>query len=391
MTTLCEKYRAKCFEDIKGQEIAVSKIFNFFKNFPMKKSMVLHGPAGNGKTSLVHALAFETNSEIIELNASDLRNRGQIDTVIKSASKQKSLFNENKIILVDEVDGLSAAKDRGGIQELIRVIETSSFPVIATANKIWDKKFSLLRKISELVEMKELKHTAVFEILKTICQKENLDVQNNLLLGIAMKSKGDVRAAINDLQTINSETIHENLDERDREDSIFNIMKQIFKDAVNEETISLYDKVGMPLDEIYLWMDENIPLEYSGEELYKAINCLSKADVFRGRIYRQQYWRFLVYQNFLLSVGIASAKKYPKTGFTSYKKPTRILQIWLINQKRAKLKSIIEKYAKYTHTSKKKTMREAKLLLNIISKKPGIQKEIKLDNEEIGFLEKNYC
>jgi len=35
-------------------------------------------------------------------------------------------------------------------------------------------------------------------------------------------------------------------------------------------------------------------------------------------------------------------------------------------------------------------MREAKLLLNIISKKPGIQKEIKLDNEEIGFLEKNY-
>ena len=64
----------------------------------------------------------------------------------------------------------------------------------------------------------------------------------------------------------------------------------------------------MELSQITLWVEKNIPKECKGRELAQAFDALSKADVFKGRIYRQQHWRFLVYQNFLLSAGMSAAK-----------------------------------------------------------------------------------
>ena len=54
MIPLCEKYRCECFVDIKGQESAIDSLKSFFKNFPFKKALLLHGPAGTGKTSLAY-------------------------------------------------------------------------------------------------------------------------------------------------------------------------------------------------------------------------------------------------------------------------------------------------------------------------------------------------
>jgi len=113
---------------------------------------------------------------------------------------------------------------------------------------------------------------------------------------------------------------------------------------------------------------------------------LAKTDLFKGRIYKQQYWRFLVYENIFMSYGIASAKKGTKTGFTAYKKPTRILQIWLNNQKTMQKKSICQKYAQYVHVSQKRAMSEFPTIKQIIKSNPEIQKELKLEDEEIEYL-----
>ena len=160
----------------------------------------------------------------------------------------------------------------------------------------------------------------------------------------------------------------------------------IFKGKPTKDTLKLFDSVNMPIDEIILWVEENIPLEYQGEELAKAYERLSKVDVFKGRIYKQQYWRFLVYENILLSYGMAAAKKGVKTDFTSYKKPTRILKIWLNNQRTAKKKSIAEKYAKQTHMSHKSAMKEFSIIKQIL-KNTSIRDELKLDEEEFAYLE----
>jgi replication factor C large subunit len=387
----CEKYRIKCFDDVKGQDLTIDKIKLFLKNFPKKKSLILHGPPGVGKTSLAYAVAFESDAEILELNASDLRNKFKILEIIGPASQQKSLFRKNKIILVDEVDGVSAIKDRGGLAELLALLEKSAFPIIITANDIWQKKFNLLRQKSEIVALKEVDYKIILSIIKGVCEKENCVISKEVLTSISIRSRGDIRAALNDLQILSkmdSPELFKEVGERNKEQSIFISLQYVFKNfRINDEMLRVFEEVNMPVDEIFLWMEENIPLEYKGEELVAAFNALSLADVFRGRIRRQRHYRFMVYEYFFLGAGIAGVKKFNRAGWTNYKKPSRILKIWLQNQRAAKKKSICLKYAKHCHISSKTAMKDF-MLLKIILQKNKIRENLKLTEEEIFYLDK---
>ncbi len=384
-----EKYRPSYFTDVRGQEIAVEKIRSFVRSFKSgKRAMLLHGPPGTGKTTLAYVAAKEENSEIFELNASDLRNKEKMKNVLKPATEQRPLLKKSKIILVDEVDGISIV-DRGGLIELLRLIEFTQHPLIITANDIWNKKFSDLRKKTEVVQLKEIDYKTIKDVMIGILRKEKKFIDNNILTNIAIKAKGDLRAAINDLQIAASlkDPSQIIVDERNKESDIFTAMRMVFKGKPDNSLLRIYDSLKMPIDEIILWIEENIPAEYHGEELAKAYDALSRVDIFKRRIYRQQYWRFLVYENAFLSYGISSAKKSEKPGFTSYKKPTRILKIWLNNRRIEKKKSIAKKYARYVHVGEKRALKEFSMIKAFLLN-PVVQKELKLSEDEIGYLNK---
>ncbi len=419
---LTEKHRPKSFSEIKGQNLAITETINFYKTFPLKKALILNGPVGTGKTCMAIALANEFNLELFELNASDLRNRAKLEEILKPATAQKSLFKKGKLILVDEADGITAS-DRGGLPELIALIEKTHHPIIITSNNIWQRKFNLLRRKCHLIAIKELKDNIILEIINNVLDKEgteiieeqrtqeakkteeqnsftieNINIKNQSQIPdkkiniktinlITKKSRGDARAALNDLQTIlnlgEQAYISEEI-EREKQESIFNALKKVFQSQTDEKTPRIYDNTGLELNEILLWIEENIPGEYQGQALAKAYDSLSKADIFKGRIYRQQYWRFLVYQNFFLSAGISAATKLKHKKFTKYKRPSRILKIWLANQKNAKKKSIIVKYSKYCHLSKKKANKESFLFPLILNQQA--QNKLDLNEKEKEWL-----
>ena len=384
--SLAEKYRAKKYDEIFGQDKAIDEIKRFLKEFPKKKGIILYGPAGTGKTSLAIASAKENNLEILELNASDLRNRLKLEQTVRPATEQKSLFKSGKIILMDEADGITGT-DIGGIPELVKLISTTSYPIIMTCNDVWQSKLAPLRAKCKLVEMKALSTLHILELLKRISEKEGINKNISFLSQIALKSQGDIRAAINDLQSYahDHNILVDVSEKRDVEENIFNILKRLFKER--EPFLELFDNTKLSLDEIFLWIEENIPREYKNESLAKAYYALGKADVFRGRIYRNQSWRFLIYQNIFQTAGISFAKKAPSQGFTRYETPKRILKIWIHNQKIEKKKTIAKKYAHLVHCSLKRVMRDFDLLRPII-KKPAIQSELKLSEEELDFLTK---
>ncbi len=385
-SNLAEKYRPTSYKHIIGQEKAVFAIKEFLKEFPKKRALILYGPAGTGKTSLAIATAKENNLEIFELNASDLRNRAQLEERLKPATEQSSLFKKGKILLMDEVDGVTGT-DIGGIPELVRLIITTSFPIIMTCNDVWQSKLSPVRAKSKLIEMKPLSLPQITKILRKVSEKENINENIYFLNQISIKSQGDVRAALNDLQAYTSgdNIFIDTTEKRDVEQNIFTILRRLFKER--SDFLNLFDSSSLSLDEILLWIEQNIPKEYRNEALASAYYALGNADVFRGRIYRHQSWRFLIYQNIFQSAGISYSKKTPNNGFTSYERPKRILKIWLNNQRSAKKKSIAIKYAHLVHCSTKRVLSDFALLKTIL-KNESIQRRLKLSEEEIEFLKK---
>ena len=383
-TSFVEKYRPKDYKEIVGQAKAVEIIKKFLEEFPKKKALVLYGPAGTGKTSIVLAAAKENNYEIMELNSSDLRNRQKLEETLKPASEQKSLFKKSKIILMDEVDGVTGT-DIGGIPELVRVIQTTRFPIIMTCNDVWQSKLSPVREKSIIIELKPLDLGTIVSVLAQVAEKENVKKDSQFFKQIAIKSQGDLRAALNDLQSyLSGEDIFVDITEkRDVEDTIFNILRKILKER--GDFLNLFDTTSMSIDEIFLWLEENIPKEYKNEALAKAYYALGNADRFRGRVYSNQSWRFLVYQNVFQSAGISYAKPCAFSGFTKYERPKRVLKIWMHNQKTEKKKTIAKKYAKFVHCSTKRIMRDFSILLPILQK-TEVQKQLRMGEEEIAFL-----
>lgn len=387
-SNLAEKYRSTTYKEIIGQDKAIEDIKQFLKEFPKRKGALLYGTAGTGKTTLALAAAHENNLEILELNSSDLRNREKLEQILKPAAEQQSLFKKGKIIVMDEVDGVTGT-DVGGIPELVRALENTKHPIILTCNDPWQTKMYPVRAICKLIEMKALTTQTIEELIKKIAVKEGINRDAQFFRHIAIKSQGDIRAALNDLHSYSHiDNISVDLGEkRDVEDNIFNILRKLFKER--QDFLNLFDSTKLDLDEILLWIEENIPREYKNEALAKGYNALGKADVFRGRIYRNQSWRFLLYQNIFQSAGISYAKTSSLQGFTKYEAPKRILKIWQHNQKMEKKKTIAKKFAKTVHCSTKRALRDF-TLLKLIMKKHSVRKQLDLSEEEVDYLEKAF-
>lgn len=384
-----EKYRAVSLKDFKGHEEIILKLKKFIIDFHHgKHAAMVYGASGTGKTALVYALANDLGFEVLELNASDLRNRKQIEGVLNPASLQASLFAKSKIILIDEIDGISE-KDRGAVDAVIGLVATTKYPIFITTNDVWQKKLNPLRQKTELIGAKEINYKIVGEILKEICKKEKICFDAATMADLAIKCKGDVRAAINDLQSIallektDASCIHE----REKDESIFNAMQKVFKATkISQDILDAFDSVNMPIDEIFLWLDENLPYEYTGRDLAKAYDALSMADVFRGRIIRQQHWRFLVYEYALITAGISASKKQAKVGFTPYKRPGRILKMWLAKQRNAIKKTVAVKIASFTHTSRKRVLKDFYFYRIILQKDTKIMENLNLSDQEKEFI-----
>jgi len=312
-----------------------------------------------------------------------------------------SLFTKGKVILVDEIEGVSGMKDRGGLQALAKLIDKTAFPMVLTAQNPFDQKFKALRKKAELVRFEELNYINVYNVLKKICEKEKVKYDDLALKGLARRAGGDLRAAINDLQGLAEESKSlekenlESLSERNKIESMPSALVKVLKNSDPKIALSAFNNVEEDIDKQFLWIDANLPKEYTKpEDLEKAYNFLSKADVFKGRIRRWQHWRFLVYVNALFTAGIAASKSEKYKSFVQYTQTKRLLKIWASNMKYAKRKAIAAKIAEKTHTSSSRVIKDTLPYLHELFRQNKSEGEelaefLELDREELDWLRKN--
>ncbi len=372
-----KKHSPKSLKGVFGHEKEKQKLKQLIEK--NTKPILLYGGTGNGKTSSVHALSKELGLELVEVNASDTRNAAAIQERIGGAINQGSLFGTSKIILIDEVEGLSGTKDRGGIPAVAKLIAKSTFPVVIIGVDAYEQKLKELRKKSELVHFKPLEYEEITSLLKKICEEESIEAEEDALRHIARAAGGDARAAINDLQSSAADTkiTLESVKwtgERDVTAKMQDALKIVFKTKNPGTALKAYDDVDEDIDKIFLWVEENLPREYTKpKDLARGFDNLSLANVFFGRIRKWQYYRFYVYCYALLSAGIALSKEEKYSSHVEYRPTTKLLKIWMANQKNAKRKGIAQKIALATHMSSYRAFHDAVPFIAVLSRKKESQ------------------
>lgn len=360
-----EKYKPERLEDVVGQQEAVRAILRWFDSWtPGEKALLLHGPTGTGKTSIIQILASQKDIDFIEMNASNYRSAKQIRETIGRSVAQQSLFKRGKVFMVDEIDGLSGSADRGGVSEMIRLVKETKHPIVLTANKPYGSKLRMLRKYCRMVELRKLSITDIEKHLKKMIKKEKIKIERDALRELAKLASGDLRAAMNDLESLRymeKITVHDIrlLSEREREISVYDALNKIFKADSIREARRAIDEVDKAPDEMFWWIESNILREFEKpEEIAAAFDALSWADVFRNRIRKTKNWRFLAYMIDFMTGGVATARRKKYFKHVNYQYPTMIATLGRTKRMRKEQDEQLAELAQQLHCSKRKVRTE---------------------------------
>jgi len=374
------KYRPKKLSEVVNQEEAKSKILDWLNKWPnvSKKALLLYGPPGCGKTSLIEAISNEYNYELIEMNASDFRRKTDIERIALKASTSHSLFGFNKkLILLDEVDGISTKEDEGAIEAIQELVRKTNVPIIMIANNPWDQNLRPLRELAEFVQFKKLSKPDMRMALMRICKAEKISCDEDAINYIIERSEGDLRAAINDLQSLGEGFSEITLDRaklllrpRDKERDPFETLRNIFSANYTWQAKAAMNQSQLDYEELKLWLEENIPMQYTElEDVVRAYEFLSKADIYAGRIVKSGDWDLLTYSIDLMTAGIAlAAKKNVKDKYrwVKYNFPQRILLASKLKEMRSIRDDIAQIIAQYLHISTSTAKNEIIPLLKTI-------------------------
>ncbi len=394
-----EKHRPDNLKEFRGSSKKVEKVLDWVKNWENQKtdSLLLHGEAGSGKTTLAHLVAKELNLEIFETNASDVRTKKALKNSLEKAVQQRSLTGRKKLVLIDEVDGLSS-KDRGGKSQIVKIIGKTKFPIIMTANDAYANGMQTIRRKSNTVELKKVHTNSVNARLKQIAQKEGVEYDETAIKSLARMAGGDMRAAINDLQSISDKhgkitaELVKDLGYRDTSKDIFQALKILFKTMDIMTAKNAVDELDENYDEVFEWIRENVHKEYrKKEDLAEAMDHLSKADLYKGRMIKNQNWKLLRYVYEHMTCGVAVSKKEKYKGFTRYGYPSKIKKMGRSKATRKKRKDISKKISKKIHTSTSTATEVLPLFKYLLKKeewRKNIIEEMELTEEEVEFIEK---
>jgi replication factor C large subunit len=397
------KHKPKSATEIVGNPSALKTLRDWLQSWdkgtPKKRAAFLYGSPGVGKTVTVEALAHDLHMELVEKNASDYRTEDAINRFAGLASQYSPLFGGKRIVLLDELDGLMGNADKGGVKATTNIIKTARCPVVLIANNAYDTRFRILRSYCLLIDFKKPISNSITKRLQHICEREGIQADENTLKFLAQRSGGDIRSAVNDLQALAQGKKRLTYDDvswlayRDRQESIFSVLKMIFYGRTSSGAKQAVDMADIDIDMLFEWIYENVPAHFTdSHDLAQAMDALAMADVYRGRIRTSQNWSFIRYVIDYMTAGVAMARQNSQVqGWIPYKFPSRIMALSRTKAQRALRKNIGLKIKRKFHISAARAPTEVLPYLRIIFKNDvhkaaGIAKWLDLDKEMIEYI-----
>ena len=295
-----EKYRPKHILDLIGNEEPRKLFVEWFAKWKKGvKPLLLVGPQGIGKTTLANLSAKHFGYDLISLNASDVRNKKNIQEILQPVLGNQSVLGL-PMIFIDEVDGIHGRSDYGGVDALINILKESTVPIILAANNHSSDKMKKIKKSVTTIELRPLSPRLLLLHMNTILQKENAKISPGKLMKLITDSNGDIRSMINSAQALVTgfePPTEKSFEALDVEEGINAFYKA---KSIDEARSILYSMRIDPREKINAFYSSVITSKLSANDLEKFLSIISEADILYGRIMKTQQWRLLRYLDSIL-------------------------------------------------------------------------------------------
>lgn len=199
---LSVRMRPQCLKDIVGQRNILGENSLLPKIIKSESfgSIILYGPPGCGKTTLAEVIAKETNASFIKINAV-LSNVAELREILSLSRKV-----ERTVLFIDEIHRFNKAQQ----DLLLYDVENGNISLIgATTHNPGFYIIAPLLSRSHLFKLEPLSISDIISVLKhAVTDLENglgnceCKVEEEVLNGIASMSDGDMRWALNALETL---------------------------------------------------------------------------------------------------------------------------------------------------------------------------------------------
>ena len=228
-----EKYRPQNLDDVVGQDHIIQRLKRYIKEGSMP-NLMFTGPAGVGKTTTALALGKALLGEywrqnFLELNASDARG---IDTVrhnIKNFCRLKAVGSPFRIVFLDEVDNMTKDAQHALRREMEMYTKTASFILSCNySSKIIDP----IQSRCAIFRFAPVKGHQIIKRLEVIAEAEKIKVTLNALESIVYFAEGDMRRAVNILQT--SSSVGEEITEENVQEVVSKAKPQDVRKIINK-------------------------------------------------------------------------------------------------------------------------------------------------------------
>ncbi len=217
---LYRKYRPENFDDVVGQSKVVNVIKNEISNNRISHAYLFSGPRGTGKTTTAKIIAkmvncenlvdgeccnkcsncmnFKNNNDIVEIDAAS--NNG-VDEIRELRDKINLVPSNSKykVYIIDEVHMLTTQ----AFNALLKTLEEPPAHVIFILATTELHKVPLtVSSRCQKFQFSKISNDEIVLRLKTILEKENMVIDDDVLSEIARLSDGGMRDAINMLDQL---------------------------------------------------------------------------------------------------------------------------------------------------------------------------------------------
>merc|ERR1711983_314217 len=185
----------------------------------------------------------------MELNASDTRSKKMLGACLGDALNNLSLSKEskNRVLLMDEVDGMAGNEDRGGIAELILLLKQSKVPVICMCNDRNHQKIRSLANHCFDLRFQRPRAEHIKAAMMSICFKEKIKIDAKALMDMISGCNQDVRQVLHHLSMLKhtASNLDSKTEESNNKTSIkmgpWDVVRKVFSKSEHSK-MSLIDK-----------------------------------------------------------------------------------------------------------------------------------------------------